>query len=588
MEKTVLRLVTTGSVDDGKSTLIGRLLYETRSVPEDQYEAVAKYSKKRGKEEVDLSFLLDGLEAEREQGITIDVAYRYFETEKRKFIVADTPGHEQYTRNMVTGASNSELALILVDAKNGVTVQSRRHAFLVSLLGLSHLVVVVNKMDLVDYSEERYKEIVEEYETFCSQLDIPDVIYVPVSALKGDNVVRPGDHTPWYQGPSVLQILETVHVGTSRSIDFRFPVQGVLRQDRIFRGYTGQIVSGSIQKGEEVVLFPSLKESRVKQILTYDGEMETAVHPQSIVLTLEDPIDVGRGDMIVRKHNRPAVTNRFDAMLCWMDAQKPLVKNKGYLLKHTSQKVNAFVRNIYYKVDVNTLHRDKSNEMQLNDIGKVLVETSRNLFADTYLNNKNTGSFILVDPDTTDTVAAGMIKSFNVEGPRKLDRETLWLTGLPCSGKTTIANKLEEELTYAGYRVLTLDGDDVRAGLNSDLGFDDLDRKENLRRIAHICQMLNNKGIIVIASFVSPTEELRRVVKEVVERLKIIFIDCSLEICIRRDTKGMYKKALAGEMKGFTGIQEPYEPPRAPYLTINTENTSPEDCIKRILDQLLK
>ena len=588
MEKTVLRFVTTGSVDDGKSTLIGRLLYETRCILDDQYEAIAKYSKKRGKEEVDLSFLLDGLEAEREQGITIDVAYRYFETEKRKFIVADTPGHEQYTRNMVTGASNSDLALILIDAKNGVTVQSRRHGFLVSLLGLSHLVVVVNKMDLVDYSEERYREIVEEYESFCSRLDIPSVIYVPVSALKGDNVAQPGPGTPWYQGPSVLEILETIHIGASHSVDFRFPVQGVLRQGQFFRGYSGQIVSGSIQKGEEVVVFPSLKESKVKQILTYDGELETAVHPQSIAMTLEDNIDISRGDMIVRKHNRPAITNRFDAMLCWMDAQKPLVKNKGYLLKHTSQIVNAFVQNIYYKIDVNSLHREKSNEMKLNDIGKVLIETSRNIFADTYLNNKNTGAFILIDPDTADTVAAGMIKSFNVEAPQKLDRETLWLTGLPCSGKTTIAAKLEEELTFSGYRVLTLDGDDVRAGLNADLGFDDRDRKENLRRIAQICQMLNNKGIVVIASFVSPTEELREVVKEIVARLKIVFVDCSLETCIQRDVKGMYKKALTGEMKHFTGIQDPYEPPCSPYLIVDSEKNSLEACIQQILEKLLK
>jgi bifunctional enzyme CysN/CysC len=502
--------------------------------------------------------------------------------------VADTPGHEQYTRNMVTGASNSDLALILIDAKNGVTVQSRRHGFLVSLLGLSHLVVVVNKMDLVDYAEERYKEIIEDYESFCSRLDIPSVIYVPVSALKGDNVAQPGPGTPWYQGPSVLEILETIHIGASHSVDFRFPVQGVLRQGPLFRGYSGQIVSGSIQKGEEVVVFPSLKESKVKQILTYDGELETAVHPQSIAMTLEDNIDISRGDMIVRKHNRPAITNRFDAMLCWMDAQKPLMKNKGYLLKHTSQIINAFVQNIYYKIDVNTLHRDKSNAMKLNDIGKVLIETSRNIFADTYLNNKNTGAFILIDPDTADTVAAGMIKSFNVEAPQKLERETLWLTGLPCSGKTTIAEKLEEELTYAGYRVLTLDGDDVRAGLNADLGFDDRDRKENLRRIAQICQMLNNKGIVVIASFVSPTEELREFVKQIVERLKIIFVDCALETCMQRDVKGMYKKALAGELKHFTGIQDPYEPPRSPDLIVDSEKNSLEACIKQILEKLLK
>ena len=587
MDKTVLRLVTTGSVDDGKSTLIGRLLYETNCVPEDQYEAIKKYSEKRGKEDVDLSFLLDGLESEREQGITIDVAYRYFETDKRKFIVADSPGHEQYTRNMVTGASNADAAMILIDARNGVLTQSKRHAFLLSLLKIPHLIVAVNKMDLVDYSESRYKEIVEEYSEFCKNLGIPSVIYMPISALKGDNVVNMSSKMPWYKGGAILDLLESLSVSRYNQVDFRFPVQLSLRPDISFRGYAGKIVSGSIKEGQEILVMSSMKETKVKSIIKGGKKVDKASCPESVILEMQDDIDISRGDVIVRKDNRATVISRMDAMLCWMDDKSPLVKNKRYILKHTTKKVGAFIRRIYYKVDVNTTHRIQSGVMDMNDIGKVHVELASDIFADKYVENRSTGSFILIDTDTNLTVAAGMIKSFDSDQRKEEENKTIWLTGLPCSGKTTIAKALYVEMEEKGYNVICLDGDDVRETLNSDLGFSEEDRIENLRRISHICNMLNQKGITVIASFVSPTESLRSILKDNIEKLSIIYVNCSVDLCIMRDVKGMYKKALAGEIPSFTGVSAPFESPTNPYMVVNTEEDSLESCVEAIMQRII-
>jgi bifunctional enzyme CysN/CysC len=584
MNKTVLRLVTTGSVDDGKSTLIGRLLYETNCIPEDQYEAVARYSKQRGKEDVDLSFLLDGLESEREQGITIDVAYRYFETTKRKFIVADTPGHEQYTRNMVTGASNADAAMILIDARNGVLTQSKRHGFLLSLLGVKHLIVVINKMDLVFYSKKRYDEIKNEYDSFCSNLNISDITYVPVSALKGDNVSSLSDKMIWYKGKSVLDMLETLTIHDSNT-DFRFPVQLVIRAKDDFRGYAGKVCSGSISVGEEVIVLPSMKTSTITSITDDNEKLNLATFPQSVVLTINDQIDIDRGDMICRKHNVPTLTNGFDAILCWMDNSK-LVIDKKYILKHTTKKVNAYVRGIHYIVDVNTTHRIKTNCMSLNDVGKVFIELSDNIYADLYGINRYTGSFILIDPDTKSTIASGMIKSFNVDNIKKKDYKTVWFTGMPCSGKTTIAEGVNTKLKDLGYNVITLDGDDVRQTLNSDLGFSDKDRKENIRRISHMSNMLNKKGISILCSFVSPTEEIRNIVKANVENLILVYVKASKEECAKRDVKGMWKQAKDGIISDFSGHSSNYEEPLNPDIILDTERLTINECVDRIIEYL--
>jgi len=410
-EKDLLRFTTTGSVDDGKSTLIGRLLYETKCVPLDQYDAIKKTSQKRGSGSVDLALLLDGLAAEREQGITIDVAYRYFETQKRKFIIADTPGHEQYTRNMVTGASTADLAIVLIDARNGVLIQSKRHGFLNSLLQIPKMLIAVNKMDLVGYSQEAFNQIVADYTDFAGKLDIDDITFIPVSALKGDNVTKKSEKMDWYKGPTLLELLEKTYVTANRNlIDFRFPVQNVIRPNLNFRGFAGKITSGSIKVGEEIIALPSQKQSKVKEIVTYDGNLEEAFSPMSVVLTLENEIDISRGDMIVRKNNLPSVGNIFDAIICWMDDTKVLNPKTAYFLKQTTNNTTAFVEEVYHKIDVNTLHRVKAPKVGLNEIAKIKVKTTAPLFFDSYKENKGTGSFILIDPLTYNTVAGGIIK----------------------------------------------------------------------------------------------------------------------------------------------------------------------------------
>ncbi len=618
--KSLLRFTTTGSVDDGKSTLIGRLLYETNCIFEDQYLAIEKTSHKRGQERADLALLLDGLAAEREQGITIDVAYRYFATNKRKFIIADTPGHEQYTRNMVTGASTAQLAIILIDARNGVLTQSKRHGFLLSLLQIPHLVVCVNKMDLVDYSQTVFDDIVAEYSNFSNKLDIHDITYIPVSALDGDNVATRSENMPWYDGHTLLHHLENVHVSADRNlIDFRYPVQNVIRPDLDFRGFAGKIVSGTISKGEKITVLPSGKQSTIKSIVTYDGDLEDAASPQSVVLTLDDEIDISRGDMIVREKNLPTISNKFDANICWMD-EKPLSRTGHYLLKHTTKTVKAFVSELTYRINVNTLHRENVETLHLNEIGRVELKTSLPLFFDNYHQNTGTGSFILIDPHTNLTVASGMIRgtrkdikeeikskhavakrSSNVtweEGTISLvdweernghKASVLWFTGLSGSGKSTVAKKLSRQLYEKECQVMTLDGDNVRHGLCGDLSFSDADRTENIRRVGEAAKLFFQQGNIVICTFISPFAKDREYVRSIIPEGRFIevHVKCDISVCKRRDPKGLYQKAEDGIIKEFTGVSSPYEEPENAEIVIETDLMSVDESMENII-QILK
>jgi len=588
-KKDLLRLLTAGSVDDGKSTLIGRLLNDSKRLYDDQLAALVRDSKRVGNAggEIDYALLLDGLKAEREQGITIDVAYRYFSTSKRKFIIADTPGHEQYTRNMVTGASTAHLAIVLIDARKGVITQTRRHSFLISLLGIKHVVVAVNKMDLVDYAESVFQQIRSDYLDFTTRLQIPDIQFIPLSALKGDNIVDRGKNMAWYNGPSMMSLLETIPATADRNfVDFRFPIQMVSRPNLDFRGFAGRLSSGVIRVGEKVLALPSGQSSVVKSIETLGSQVEYAYPPQSIMLTLEDEIDISRGDMLVRTNNRPHVERHFEAMLVWMD-EKPLDLNQQFIIKHTTQKTKARIDKIRYAIDVNTLQRTELESFELNQIGRVVLTTRRNLLFDSYNKNRQTGSFILIDPLTHNTSAVGMIidrvASENLpskitrsaerapdrslvtprERQAQLDQQpiTYWFTGLHASGKTEIAYQLERALFDQGKTVVVLDGSKLRSGLNRELGFDKVDRDENLRRVAEMAKLLNSQGLIVIAIFISPNSDTRKQVKEIIgaDAYKEVFIDTPLEVCQSRDSKGLYEKAAAGKLNHFPGIHTPYE-----------------------------
>ena len=615
----VLRFTTAGSVDDGKSTLIGRLMYDTQQIFEEKMEEIRRHTP-QSDEDLELALLTDGLRAEREQGITIDVAYRYFATPKRKFIIADTPGHEQYTRNMVTGASTAELAVELVDARHGVLQQTKRHGFIASLLQIPHMIVAVNKMDLVDYSEARFREIVEDFERFAEELDIQDITYIPISALKGDNVVTPSAHTPWYNGATLLHRLETVNPQANRNqIDFRFPVQHVIRPHQDFRGYAGQIASGKIRPGEEVVVLPSERTTRVESVVTLEGEQEEAGPGDSVVVTLADELDVSRGSMIVRTRNRPETTRQIDADLCWMD-QEAMRRNRPYILQHTTRRSQAYVAKVVYRINVDTLHREEAERFALNEIGRVELETADPLFIDPYKINRDTGSFILIDPDTNQTVAAGMIRgvaedvapygrdqgadgemvSPNVvwEG-LNVERETrearnghqaavLWLTGLSGSGKSTVAREVERRLYERGCQTMLLDGDNVRHGLNGDLGFSPADRTENIRRVGEVARLFFEQGNVTLCTFVSPYQEDRDRVRSLLPegRFFEVHVACDIEVCKERDPKGLYEKAERGEIANFTGVSAPYEEPADPEVVVRTDTDDLETCVAQILDAL--
>ncbi len=619
----LLRFSTAGSVDDGKSTLIGRLLYDTKSLFEDQIEAIEKVSEQRGDEYVDLALFTDGLRAEREQKITIDVAYRYFATPRRKFIIADTPGHIQYTRNMVTGASSAELAIILIDARKGVLTQSKRHGFIATLLRIPHILVAVNKMDLIGYDEAVYEQIVTDYKSFISKLDAQDVTFIPVSALLGDNVVHKSENMTWYEGPTLLHHLENVNVGTSNNlIDFRFPVQYVLRPNQNFRGYAGQIASGRIRPGEEVIIFPSGLGSRLKEIVTLDGNLDEAIAGDSITLTLEDEIDISRGDMIVRKGNLPQKSNRLDATICWM-SDTPFNPKGVYVLQHTTRRVRAMIEELVYRIDVDTMHREKCNTLQLNEIGRVKLTTTEPLFYDAYATNRMTGSFILIDVATNNTVAGGMIRGESRDVNDLLDvtsdqtekrrqrsenvvweagalalaeRETLnqhkaavlWFTGLSGSGKSTIAKRLERVLYERRVHTMFLDGDNLRHGLNGDLGFSPEDRAENVRRVSEVAALGFSHANIVLCSFISPYQRDRDFARTIVPegRFFEIYTKCDIEVLKRRDPKGLYAKALKGEIKNFTGISAPYEAPSDPELMLETDISTPEELVEMVVKML--
>jgi bifunctional enzyme CysN/CysC len=606
---TLLRLATAGSVDDGKSTLIGRLLFDSKGVLEDQWASVERTSKERGHDYTDLSLLTDGLRSEREQGITIDVAYRYFATAKRKFIIADTPGHTQYTRNMVTGASTAHLAIVLVDARNGLLEQSRRHAFLSSLLGIPHLVLAVNKMDLVDWDRDRFERIRDDFHSFAARLSIHDVTAIPISALHGDNVVTRSDKTPWYDGPSLLSHLEEVYVASDRNlVDVRFPVQYVIRpqtdsDDRDYRGYAGTVAGGVLRPGEDVIVLPSGKASRIKGIEGPSGPVDEAFPPMAVSITLTDDIDISRGDLIARKGNQPWLTQDIDAMVCWMADRSTLAEGREYLVKHTTRTTKGRVTGLEYRLDINTLHSDRSaGELGLNDIGRVRLRTQTALPVDEYQRNAATGSFILIDPVTFDTVAAGMVlpPTASDDGstdhvPGKLtaspnvtrhpslvtarDRcsqgSTVWFTGLSGSGKSSVAMLVEQRLLAEGRPAFVLDGDNLRHGLNADLGFSLADRAENLRRLAHVAALIAASGQVVLVPAISPLREHRELAMRVHAESGLDFhcvhVDTPLETCERRDTKGLYARARAGEVTDFTGVDSPYEPPEDPALRLVPE-----------------
>jgi bifunctional enzyme CysN/CysC len=610
---TLLRLATAGSVDDGKSTLIGRLLYDSKAVMEDQWASVERTSKERGHDYTDLALVTDGLRAEREQGITIDVAYRYFATPRRKFIIADTPGHIQYTRNMVTGTSTAQLAIVLVDARHGLLEQSRRHAFLASLLGIQHIVLAVNKMDLVDWSHERFESIRDDFHAFAARLNVHDVTTIPMSALHGDNVVTKSDRSPWYEGPALLSHLEEVYIAGDRNlVDVRFPVQFVIRpqtrahQDH--RSYAGTVASGVMRPGDDVIVLPGGKPTTITRIEGPGGIVDEAFPPMAVSISLADDIDISRGDMIARPHNQPRITQDFDATVCWMADDSALEPGREFVIKHTTKTTRAKVTALDYRLDVNTLHRDKTaTALKLNELGRISLRTQVPLLLDEYTRNSATGSFILIDPNTDGTVAAGMVlrnvsetaaaASPNIVRHRSLvtaeDRLsrgcTVWFTGLSGSGKSSVAMLAEQKLLESGRPAYVLDGDNLRHGLNADLGFSLQDRAENLRRLAHVAALLADSGQIVLVPAISPLAEHREMARRIHEEagLKFYEVFCATPIkdCERRDPKGLYAKARAGEIKEFTGIDSPYEVPEHPDLLL-VPGTSTEELAQQVVELL--
>ena len=616
-QKELLRFLTCGSVDDGKSTLIGRLLYDSKMIYADQLSAIKRDSVKHGTHEgeVDLALLMDGLKAEREQGITIDVAYRYFSTAKRKFIIADTPGHEQYTRNMVTGASSCDLAIILIDARRGILPQTKRHSFIASLLGIKHVVVAINKMDLpeIDYSQETFEQIKKDYTDFASKLDLGDVHFIPISALKGDNVVEASENTPWYQGSTLMHHLETVYIASDRNmVDMRFPVQYVNRPNLDFRGFCGTIASGIVRKGDSVMSLPSRKTSKVKSIVTYEGELEEAHAPMAITLTLEDEIDSSRGDMIVHPGNIPRIDQEIEAMVVWMD-EESMVPGKEYTIKQTTHTVSGSITTLRYRVDINTLSRADTPTLGLNEIGRCRLSLNQPITFDPYKRNRGTGSFIIVDRMTNVTVGAGMILDretgddhdywdANPKSAQLHDEQgqvnseqrearfgqkpvTILLTGLTGSGKTTIAYALERRLFDEARTVTVLDGQNMRRGISRDLGFSVQDRSENLRRCSEIAKLMNNAGLICIAAFVAPDAKVREKAKQAIgeDRFLGIYLSAPIEVCRQRDDDGMYARADSGEIDSMPGVSAPYDVPTEADLVLQTDTTEVNECVDQII-----
>ncbi len=610
--KDLLRFITCGSVDDGKSTLIGRLLFDSRQVYEDQLSAVRRDSKKWGTQgdDADLALLVDGLQSEREQGITIDVAYRYFSTPKRKFIIADTPGHEQYTRNMATGASTADAAVILIDASKGLQTQTRRHSFIVSLLGIEHVVVAVNKMDLINGDQQCFEAIAEDYQSFANKLNIPNVICLPVIALDGDNVLDRSGYLAWFNGPTLLEALESIPARAgSIGRDFRFPVQYVNRHSASFRGFAGSVASGRIRVGEPVMVVPSGRQTSVARIVTFERDISEAVAGQAVTLTLDDEIDVSRGDMLVRPDARPRVAAGLDARIVWM-SDAPLKPGRQYDLKLAASSVSATPELIHHQIDVNTLEHHHVDQLGLNDIGLVRWRLNRPLAFDAYNECPQTGAFVVIDRVSNLTVAAGMIvrpvtdalsdKSENVvwhehrisksqrAGQKSQRPAVLWFTGLSGAGKSSVANALEQALFQRGHHSYLLDGDNVRHGLNRDLGFSDEDRVENIRRIGEVARLMADAGLVVLSAFISPFRADRDMVRELMEPGEFveIHVKASLAACESRDPKGLYAKARAGTIKHFTGIDSPYEAPEHPEVVLDTEVLSIEESVDVLLDYL--
>ncbi len=605
--KSFLRFLTCGSVDDGKSTLIGRLLYDTKLIFEDQLRALEKDSRRHGTtgEDIDLALLMDGLEAEREQGITIDVAYRFFATDKRKYIVADTPGHEQYTRNMATGASTADLAVILVDARKGVLTQTRRHAYICSLLRIRHVVLAINKIDLVGFSEEIFNAIEGEFRDFASKLDFASLVSIPLSARFGHNVMERSAALPWYQGPSLLAHLDEVDVASDReALPFRMHVQWVNRPNPEFRGFAGTIASGRLAPGDSVTVAGSGRSTRIARIVTQDGDLPEALAGDAVTLTLEDEVDVSRGDVLAPGHDRPDVSDQFAAHLIWMTDEE-MLPGRQYLLKAGSRTLPTTVTELKHKVDVNSLERFAAKTLQLNEVGFCNLSTSMPFAFDAYRTNRETGSFILIDRYSNATVAAGMIEfglrratnvhwqALDVSKKTRADLKgqkpvILWFTGLSGSGKSTIANIVERKLTLAGRHTYLLDGDNVRHGLNRDLGFTDADRVENIRRVAETARLFVDAGLIVLVSFISPFRSERRTARELVgpEEFLEVHVDTPLEVCMERDPKGLYKRAQRGEIRNFTGIDSPYEVPENADIRVNTVDLTPEEAADKIIESM--
>ncbi|WP_100259418.1 sulfate adenylyltransferase subunit CysN [Qipengyuania seohaensis] len=607
--KTMLRFITCGSVDDGKSTLIGRLLYDSKMIFEDQLEALSADSKKVGTQgqEIDFALLVDGLAAEREQGITIDVAYRFFATESRKFIVADCPGHEQYTRNMVTGASTADLACILIDARKGVLVQTKRHSFLSHQLGIKNLVLAVNKMDLIGYDQDKYDAILADYEEFARSIGIESLTAIPISGLAGDNITTRSDKTPWYDGPTLMEHLDAVEVRSDVNLvkPFRMPVQWVNRPNLDFRGFSGLISTGSIKPGDPVRSLPSGKTSKVKSVVTMDGDLEQGIAGQSVTITLEDEIDCSRGDVLAAADNPPEVADQFESTIVWMD-EEPLVVGRGYWMKLGTQMVSVTVAEPKYEINVNTMQHLAAKTLELNSIGVSEITTDKQIVFEAYSDNRALGGFILIDKITNRTVGAGMLhfslrRAQNVHwqatditrddhAAMKNQRpRVLWFTGLSGSGKSTIANEVEKKLALMNRHTFLLDGDNVRHGLNKDLGFTESDRIENIRRIGEVAKLMTDAGLIVLTAFISPFRADRQLVRDMMGEGEFIeiHVDTPLEVAEARDVKGLYKKAREGKLKNFTGIDSPYEEPEEPEIRVNTVAMSPEEAADYVISKIL-